>query len=84
MECDVADMTNKLYEIVTNVFNIPISQVTDESSPQSIETWDSFTVYILLDEVEIAYNIKINLDETLEIKKVGDFRSLLLKHGVTI
>ena len=77
-------MTSNLYEIVSNVFNVPVSQVSDESGPKSIESWDSFTVYILLDEIESAYDIKINLDETLEIKKVGDFKSLLLKHGVSV
>ena len=77
-------MTSNLYEIVSNVFNVPVSQVNDESGEETIEGWDSFNVYVLLDEIESAYDIKFNLDEILEIKKVGDFKSLLIKHGVSI
>ena len=77
-------MTSNLYQIVSNVFNVPISQISDESGEETIEGWDSFNVYILLDEIESAYDIKFNLDETLEIKKVSDFKSLLLKHGVSV
>lgn len=77
-------MTSNLYQIVSNVFNVPVSQVSDESGEETIEGWDSFNVYVLLDEIESAYDIKFNLDETLEIKKVGDFKSLLFKHGVNV
>ena len=77
-------MTSNLYQIVSNVFNVPVSQVSDESGEETIEGWDSFNVYVLLDEIESAYDIKFNLDEILEIKKVGDFKSLLLKHGVSV
>ena len=77
-------MTSNLYQIVSKIFNVPVSQVIDESGEETIEGWDSFNVYVLLDEIESAYDIKFNLDETLEIKKVGDFKSLLLKHGVSV
>lgn len=77
-------MTSNLYQIVSKVFNVPVSQVSDESGEETIEGWDSFNVYVLLDEIESAYDIKFNLDETLEIKKVGDFKLLLLKHGVSV
>ncbi len=76
-------MTDKLYEIVARVFDVPISQITDETGQEDIESWDSFNVYVLLDEIESAFSVKFNLDETLEIKKVKDFRKLLQKHGTT-
>jgi len=75
-------MTDKLYEIVSRVFNIPISQITDESGQENIESWDSFNVYVLLDEIETTFDVKFNLDETMEIKKVVDLRKLLQKHGM--
>jgi acyl carrier protein len=76
-------MTSKLYEIISRALNIPIDQINDEAGPETIENWDSFNVYVLLDEIETVYNVKFNLDETLEIKNVGHFKSLLQKHGVT-
>lgn len=75
-------MTDKLYEIVSRVFNIPISHITDESGQENIESWDSFNVYVLLDEIETTFDVKFNLDETMEIKKIMDLRKLLQKHGM--
>lgn len=73
---------SKLFEIVSNVFNIPKSDVNFDSSPETIEKWDSFNGYILLDEIENAFNAKFSLDETLEIKNLGDFKKLLENQGI--
>ncbi|MGI0004063.1 MAG: acyl carrier protein [Candidatus Nitrosotenuis sp.] len=75
-------MTNKLFHIISQTLNVPVSEINDESGPETVESWDSFNLYVLLDEIETAYNVKFNLDETLEIKSVGHFKKLLQKHGV--
>lgn len=72
----------KLFEIISRVLNAPITQINDESGPETMDGWDSFNLYVLLDEIETTYNVKFNLDETLEIKNVGDFKKILQKHGV--
>ncbi len=77
-------MSEKLYEIVANVFNVELSKINDETSPENLEQWDSFNFYVLLDQIENQFSITFNLDETLEIKKIGDFKQLLEKNGVKI
>ena len=75
-------MSEKLYQIISKVFNVDNSKIDDETSPEKLEEWDSFNFYVLLDEIENEFNIKFDLDETLEIKKVGDFKKIFQKHGV--
>ena len=75
-------MSEKLYQIISKVFNVDNSKINDETSPENLEEWDSFNFYVLLDEIENEFNIKFDLDETLEIKKVGDFKKIFQKHGV--
>jgi acyl carrier protein len=77
-------MSEELYQIISNVFNVDISKINDETSSERLEEWDSFNFYVLLDEIENKFNIKFDLDETLDIKKIGDFKNLLSKHGVKI
>ena len=77
-------MSEKLYEIISRVFNVDKNTIGDESSPENLEEWDSFNFYVLLDQIENKFNIKFDLDETLDIKKIGDFKNLLSKHGVKI
>ena len=73
---------HKLYQIISNAFNVESSKINDETSPENLEEWDSFNFYVLLDELENEFNVKFDLDETLEIKKVGDFKEILKKHGI--
>ena len=75
-------MSEKLYRIVSKVFNVDNSKIDDETSPENLEEWDSFNFYVLLDEIENEFNVKFNLDETLEIKKIGDFKKIFQKHGI--
>ena len=72
-------MTKKLFEIVSRVMNISTTEISETSGSESIPEWDSFNMYVLLDEIEKEFNVKFSLEETLEIKTVGDFRK---KSGV--
>ena len=75
-------MSEKLYQIISKVFNVESNEINDETSPENLEEWDSFNFYVLLDEIENEFNMKFDLDETLDIKKIGDFKKLLEKHGI--
>jgi acyl carrier protein len=67
-------MTKTLFEIVSRVMNIPIEKISDSSGPDSIPEWDSFNMFVLLAEIEKEFGVNFSLEETLEIKTVGDFR----------
>jgi acyl carrier protein len=73
---------NKLFEIVARVFNVSIDEINYESNPENIENWDSFTGYVLLDEIETNFNVKFTMDESLEIEKINDFKNILKKKGI--
>ena len=75
-------MSKKLYDIVSKVFNVNLNSINDDSSPENLEEWDSFNFYVLLDEIENEFDVKFDLDETLEIKKIGDIKKLFVKYGI--
>ncbi len=75
-------MSKKLYDIVSKVFNVNLYRINDDSSPENLEEWDSFNFYVLLDEIENEFDVKFDLDETLEIKKIGDIKKLFVKYGI--
>ena len=77
-------MSEKLFEIISRVLNISIAQINDDSGSESMPEWDSFNMYVLLNEIEKEFDIKFSLEETLEIKTVGDFKKKLEKHGVNL
>jgi len=70
-------MTKTLFEIISKVMNIPIEKISDSSGPETIPDWDSFNMFVLLDEIEKEFDVKFSLEETLEMKTVSDFRKKL-------
>ena len=72
-------MPKILFQIVSEVMNIPTEKISDSSGPDSIPEWDSFNMFVLLAEIEKEFMVNFSLEETLEIKTVGDFRK---KSGV--
>ena len=77
-------MSKKLYEIVSKVFNVDNSKINDETSPENLEEWDSFNFYVLLDEIENEFDMKFDVDESLDIKKIGDIKKIFTEHGINI
>ena len=61
-------MSKKLFKIISEVMNTPISQINENSSAETLQEWDSFKMYVLINEIEKEFNIKFSLKETLEIK----------------
>ena len=72
----------KLFEIISRVFDIPVNEINYESNPENIKNWDSFTGYVLLDEIETNFNISITMEESLKIKKINDFKNILKGKGI--
>ena len=77
-------MSKKLYEIISKVFSVQISEINDESSPETIESWDSFNGLILVDELENSFNIKFSISEIIDVKNVKDIKRHLNDHGVDL
>ena len=77
-------MTSEVYEIIARVFSIPASQVTDESGPENIESWDSFNGLVLVDELENHFNIKFSISEITDVKTVADIKRHLINHNVSL
>jgi len=77
-------MSKKLYGIIAKVMDIPIDEITDHSSPETISSWDSFNSYILLDELESEFKTEFTIDEVTETKNVSDIKKHLNAHGINL
>ena len=75
------EMSKKLFEIIAQVMAIPISEINDKSSPENIESWDSFNGLVLLDELENSFNVKFSLEEVTDVKTVEDIKKHLKNQG---
>jgi acyl carrier protein len=77
-------MSKVLYKIIAKVFSISESEISDESGPENIESWDSFNGLVLVDELEDHYNIKFTISEIVDVKNVADIKQRLKNHNVDL
>lgn len=71
-----------LKKILSKVLGINEIDINDNSSPDNIESWDSFNGLMLVSELENEFKISFTIDEVVNVKKVGDIKKALIKHGV--
>ncbi len=76
-------MIDDVYQIVAKVFSIPESEINDQSSPENIESWDSFNGLVLVDELENHFKIKFTISEITDVKNVADIKRHLKNHDVS-
>mgnify|MGYP001423992364 FL=1 len=77
-------MSEKLYSIISKVFSVSINEINDESSPQTIKSWDSFNGLVLLDELESNFNVKFSILEITDVKNVKDIKRNLKNRGINL
>lgn len=74
----------KIKTILAKVLQIDEDSITDETSPENVETWDSFNALLLISEFEKAFKMHFNIDEVTAVKCVRDIKKILKKHGAKI
>jgi acyl carrier protein len=74
----------KLHDLVARVMNVNPASISDESGPESIESWTSFKGYVLLYELENEFKVKFTINEAMDVKKVSDIKRHLRNHGVVL
>ena len=77
-------MTDDVHAIVAKVFSIPLTDVSDESGPENIESWDSFNGLVLVDELENHFDVKFTISEITDVKTVADIKRHLKNHNVKL
>jgi len=77
-------MSEKLYQIISNVMKIDISTITDELGPETIENWTSFNGYVLLNELETGFDVKFTINEAMDVKNIADIKRHLRNKGISV
>jgi len=74
----------QLKKILSKVLGIGESSITDKTSPENVSSWDSFNTLMLISEIETVFNIKLTMQEAVNIKSVKDIKDILKNHGIVL
>lgn len=78
---DREEVLRTLTEIAIDVFDVDDLELTDETTADDVEEWDSLTHLSLINEVEMEYGFKFTMAEIQQLKNVGDLVDTIIKHA---
>lgn len=74
----------RVEEVVARVFNLDPSEVTDESSKETIEEWDSMGNMSLVTGLEEAFRVSLSIADAMEMTSVQHIKRILREYGVSL
>jgi acyl carrier protein len=60
-------MEDAIKELFSTLINVPAAELTQETTPDSLEPWDSMQHLILVSGFEEEFNIEIEPEDTVEM-----------------
>ena len=74
-------MNEKLTELVSELFDIDPSVVSDELTPEDVDQWDSLNHLRLVTAVEQEFEIKLSTSDIESITSLAVLRALIEQHA---
>ena len=57
----------RLKQVFSDVFGIPVDEIQNDSSPETLEAWDSLQHLVLVSAIEEEFSIRIEPDDGMEM-----------------
>ena len=64
--------------------DVPESEINDQTSPENVESWDSFHGLVLVDELENNFNVEFTIEEISDVQNVGDIKRHIKNHNIDL
>jgi acyl carrier protein len=77
-------MAESLHAVVARVMEVDSATITDESSMENTEGWDSLRQVILVAEVERIYGVRLDFEQMMDATSVTALRDLLVSKGIRV
>jgi acyl carrier protein len=77
-------MMDRLISLFAEELDVDASTLNDESSPDSVESWDSLAAMRLVAAIEAEFNIRLSARDAMRMKTIGIARSVLKDKAVDL
>ena len=77
-------MSDPLLQIFADVLDVAPDTLTDDSSPDTVEQWDSLASMHLVAALEDTFNIQLSTKEIMKMSSIGLAREALKGKGVDV
>jgi acyl carrier protein len=73
-------MDNQLKAILGTVFDLPVDEINDQTSPGNVGLWDSLNHLRLVTEIEKVFRIRLAQKEIREMLTYAKIREVVGRH----
>ena len=70
-------MEDKIKEVFSNIFGTPLNEINGQSSPDTIENWDSINHMKLITALEEEFDVEFTDEQILEMQNVKLIKYIL-------
>jgi len=68
---------DRTHRIISEMFGIPVDEIDDDSSPDTIPAWDSMAHINLILSLESEFDLPLSLEDGMEMLSVGLIKTIL-------
>ena len=76
-------LEERIQKVLSSVFTLHKRHFPDEWGPDEVEDWDSMNHLSLAAAISSEFGFDLEFEEMLEIKTVGDIKTILKRHNLT-
>ena len=70
-------LEDRIYRVISDVMGIPVEEIDDNSSPDSIDAWESLSHINLVLALEAEFSVSLAPEDVMEMQSVGLIRTIL-------
>lgn len=77
-------MSDKLISVFADVLEVDAATLSDESSPDTVENWDSLAAMHLVAAIEETFDTQLTTKEIMKMASIGLARKALQDKGIDV
>ena len=77
-------MADPLIELFSEELEVDVDELSEESSPDTVENWDSLAAVRLVAAIETEFNVRLSSVEIMKMRTIAVARKVLQSKGVDI
>ena len=68
----------KLKDVISNVLGVSLEEINDDSSPDSLDKWDSLSHIKLVMAIESEFEVELSPEDSMDMLSVKLIRMILI------
>lgn len=77
-----ATTQDRIYRIVSQVFGVSVDSINDDTSPDTVEEWDSLSHIGLILALETEFDLSLSPEDAMQMLSVKLIRLILEERGL--